>query len=227
MDINRAIGRERKPHPVISDSQPQFPGLTLQGFYVAFASFGKPQECGKDAHGCSSIQATDVQACRFRPEDDRHRQRFRLAALLDRRLNSATTFSWGIPRPARWLNHSFDSATERRSDSVSGSSSTGAFATARETGSRSASSIPTTAETWLGAKRSINSWACCFPLEELTGMERLSSFTSFTSVFVAYHMNGWARVEAEGQLLLRSATASITSGQEIRDRGYPCAHLRP
>jgi len=32
---------------------------------------------------------------------------------------------------------------------------------ARETGSSRASRIPTTAETWLGANRSISSWACC------------------------------------------------------------------
>ena len=45
---------------------------------------------------------------------------------------------------------------------VSGSSLIGALGMARETGSSMASSKPTTATTWLGAKRSINAWACAF-----------------------------------------------------------------
>src|SRR5881296_2900323 len=65
-----------------------------------------------------------------------------------------------MPWPPCCSNQALDSATAWRSCSLSGSSSTGALAIARETGSSMASSRPTTALTWRGAKRSISSWAC-------------------------------------------------------------------
>ena len=53
-----------------------------------------------------------------------------------------------------------------------------ALAMTRETGSSMASSMPTTAETWLGARRSISSWACCFSCVESCATKILSALAS-------------------------------------------------
>jgi hypothetical protein len=69
--------------------------------------------------------------------------------------NSANTSSWGMG--SLFFNQALESATARVSSSLIGSSSKGALAKLRATGSSIIFKRPTTAETWPGAMESINS----------------------------------------------------------------------
>src|SRR5205807_6650405 len=138
--------------PVVTDAEPEF-FSSLACLYVAFAGIRKAVQGGENAHGGGLVQAADIGLSRFRPDDALH------FGFLKRSISSwvipssANTCSCGIP----WLclNHSRARSSAFASSGVIGSSSMGALAMARETGSSMGSSKPTTEEGCGGGSRSI------------------------------------------------------------------------
>src|SRR2546429_115432 len=143
--------------PVVADAKSEF-FHSLECLYVALARIREAMQGGENAHGGGLVQPADIGLGRFSPDDALHVGSLKRSISSWVIPSSARTCSWGIP--GLCFSHCRASAIAFSSSAVSGSSSTGALAMARETGSSMASSRPTTAVTWRGARRSISSWAC-------------------------------------------------------------------
>ena len=160
-DAQGAIRLFDEAHPIVADAQPQIRFYTLQSPNIACAGFGELLECGEDAHGGGSIQPAERRNVPLRTRVCVARSGYRSFSSSGFTLNSERTSSCAMPA-GFCVNQRFDRSTASRSASLWGSSSAGAFAIARETGSVMASSMPTTAESCRGPSRSMRLWACSF-----------------------------------------------------------------
>ena len=126
------VSRSDKEEPVIGDAEAEFIA-SLKRLHVTLARLSEALQGGKDTHGGGLIEAADIGLGRLGPDNPLHR------ALLQRSISfwvipsSANTCSLGMP--SLCFRHSQDSSSALISSAVSGSSSTGAWAMARATGS--------------------------------------------------------------------------------------------
>ena len=117
---------------------------------------------GEDTHCGRFVESTDVSAGELSPYDSFHVDFMKRSSSSGVMPRSAKTCSCGIGLLC--FSHSLASLKAFSSLGSRGSSSVGALAIARETGSSILSSNPTTAEACLGASLSINSCARRFSL---------------------------------------------------------------
>lgn len=156
-DLKRIFGFLREANSIVADAQPEFARQALQFPYISVTGLGEPMQRREDAHGRVAVESSHIGSGRFRPVDLSHVAYFSCCLkLFGVRPKSESTSSCEMEFPPDRSNQAFESRTFAFSSSLSGSSSIGAFAIARETGSKMASSNTTTALSCVGASRSIS-----------------------------------------------------------------------
>jgi len=183
--VQRVTGFFSEADAVIADPKPHIAGIALEFLDVAFACFSKSVESRQDAHSLIAVDTTNIGTGRRSKDDLLHSGSLQRRSSVERP-NSARISSWGMPWPGCSAIHAFDAATALRSCSVSSSSSMGAFAIARDTGSSIVSISPIMAETWLGASRSISLCACCFGLVTVETIAFVFTLKCAASRFPSY-----------------------------------------